>query len=221
MRTTPPAVRPITGCAKLHTITVQAQQARTDTIGFFNAFVHDNNIPQTHRFDIIVRELLTDETGQFGVRLRELALGGLGVNLLRNPVVVLEETAPKNGDFGRHAVGRLEVCREEHLLGVVSNAFESGDPVLAGRSVAGNRKVNDAIFLAPRTVQFGNQEFVAEKTERHVAATELLDDGIVFIYSEIGRCKPVTITHNFLLALICAFCFSSQLRKDYATIRKS
>src|SRR3989344_4705001 len=50
-------------------------------------------------------ELLTDEAGQFGVRLRKLALVGLGANLLRDPVVVLAEHALENGDFGRRAVG--------------------------------------------------------------------------------------------------------------------
>ena len=79
---------------------------------------------------------------------------GLGADLLRDPVVVLEEPALEDGDFGRHAVGRLEVRRTEHLLGVVAHAealaLESGDPVLAGRAVAGDREVDDAVFLVPR-----------------------------------------------------------------------
>ena len=118
--------------------TVRAQQERI-AVGVVDGFVHGNDVPQTHLLDLLVRELLTDEAGQFGVRLRELALVGLGADLLRDPVVVLEEHALENGDFGRHAVGRLEVRRTEHLLGVVSDAetvaFQTLDPVLAGRAV--------------------------------------------------------------------------------------
>ncbi len=192
--TTPPDVRPAVARAEPATIaaTARAQQART-AAGVVNGFVHGNDVPQTHGFDLLVRELLTDEASQFGVRLRELALVGLGANLLRDPVVVLEEHALENGDFGRHAARRFEVRRTEHLLGVVSDAetvaFQTLDPVLAGRAVAGDREVDDAIFLAPRTGRFGNREFVAEKTERHVVATEFLDDGVELASGEAGGCE--------------------------------
>jgi len=186
--TTPPAVRPVAARVEPATIaaTARVQQERT-AAGVVDGFVHRNDVPHTHGFDLLVRKLLTDETGQFGVRLRELALVGLGANL-HDPVVVLEEHALENGDFGRHAVGRLEIRRTEHLLGVVSDAetvaFQTLDPVLAGRTITGNREVDDAVFLTPRTDRFGNREFVAEKTERHVMATELLDDGV-----ELACCK--------------------------------
>ena len=192
--TIPPVVRPVVVRAEPATtvVTARAQQART-AAGVVDGLVHGNDVPQTHRFDLLVRELLTDEAGQFGVRLRKLALVGLGANLLRDPVVVLEEHALENGDFGRHAIGRLEVRRTEHLFGVVSDtetvAFQTLDPVLAGRAVAGDREVDDAIFLAPRTGRFGNREFVAEKTERHVVATEFLDDGVELAGREAGGCE--------------------------------
>ncbi len=174
--------------------TVRAQQARI-AVGVVDGFVHGNDPDQTHGFDLLVRELLTDEAGQFGVRLRKLALVGLGANLLRDPVVVLEEHALENRDFGRHAVGRLEVRRAEHLLGVVCDtetvAFQTLDPVLAGRAVGGDAEVDDAVFLTPRTDRFGNREFITEKTERHVVATELLDDGVELASCEAGRCEFV------------------------------
>ena len=146
--------------------TVRAQQARI-AVGVVDGFVHGNDVPQTHGFDLLVRELLTDEAGQFGVRLRELALVGLGADLLRDPVVVLEEHALENGDFGRHAVGRLEVRRTEHLLGVAAHAealaLESGDPVLASRAVAGDAEVDDPVFLAPRAKRLCHRDFTPQK----------------------------------------------------------
>jgi len=153
--TMPPVVRPDVVRVEPATsvVTVRAQQVRI-AVGVVDGFVHGNDVPQPHRFDLLVRELLTDEAGQFGVRLRELALGGLGANLLRAPVAFLEEHALENGDFGRHAVGRFEVRRTEHLLGVVSDAeTQTLDPVLAGRAVGSDAEVDDAVFFAPRTTR--------------------------------------------------------------------
>ena len=190
----PPAVRPAEVRMKPATtvVTIRVQQARI-AVGVVDWFVHGNDPDQTHRLDLLVRELLTDEAGQFGVRLRELALVGLGANLLRDPVVVLEEHALEDRDFGRHAARRLEIRRTEHLLGVVSDAetvaFQTLDPVLAGRAIAGDREVDDAVFLTPQTDRFGNREFVAEKTERHVVTTELLDDGVELASSKASGCE--------------------------------
>ena len=190
----PPEVRPAVVRVEPATIvvTVRVQQVRI-AAGVVDGLVHGNDVPQTHRFDLLVRELLTDEAGQFGFRLPQLALVGLGADLLRDPVVVLEEHALENGDFGRHAIGRLEVRRTEHLLGVVSGAetivFQTLDPVPTGRAVAGDREVDDAVFLAPRTGRFGNREFVAEKTQRHVVATELLDNGVELAGGKTGGCE--------------------------------
>ena len=196
----PPAVRPVVVRVEPATIvvTARAQQARI-AAGVVDRLVHGNDPDQPHGFDLLVRELLTDEAGQFGVRLRELALVGrsasfrISANLLRDPVVVLEEHALENSGFGRHAVGRLEVRRTEHLLGVVSDAetvaFKALDPVFAGRAVGGDAEVDDAVFLAPRTGRFGNREFVAGKTECHVVATELLDDGVELAGGKSGGCE--------------------------------
>ncbi len=192
--TIPPAARPAVVRAEPATIaaTVRAQQARI-AAGVVDGFVHDNDPDQTHLLDLLIRELLTDEASELGVRLGELALVGLGVDILRDPVVVLEGHALENRDFGRHAARRLEVRGTEHLIGVVAHAeffaFEPGDPVLAGRTVAGDREVDDAVFLVPRASRFGNREFVAEKTERHVMATELLDDGVELAGGEAGGCE--------------------------------
>jgi len=181
--TIPPEARPADPRAEPATtvVTARDQQVRI-AVGVVDGFVHYDDPPDTHGFDLLVRELLANETGQLDVRLGQLALVGFGTDLLRDPVVVLEEHALENGDFGRHATRRLEVRRTKYLIGVVADAetvaFQTLDPVLASRAVGCDAEVDDAVFLAPRTDRFGNRKFVAEKTERHVVATELLDDGI-------------------------------------------
>ena len=152
--TIPPEARPADPRAEPATtvVTARDQQVRI-AVGVVDGFVHYDDPPDTHGFDLLVRELLADEAGQLDVRLKQLALVGFGIDLLRDPVVVLEEHAPKNSDFGRHATRRLEVRRTEHLLGVVSDAetvaFQTLGPVLAGRAVAGDRKEDDVILFTP------------------------------------------------------------------------
>ena len=190
--TTPLVERPAATRVEPATIaaTVRAEQVRI-AVEVVDGFVHRNDIPQTHGFNFLVREKFADETGQFGVRLRELPLVGLGADFLRD--TVLKERAHENSDFGQDAVCRLEVRGTEHLLGTVTHAeafaLEPGDPVLAGRAVGGDAEVDDAVFLAPRAGRFGNREFVAEKTERHVVATELLDDGVELAGGKSGGCE--------------------------------
>lgn len=118
--TTPPGVRTVVGRVKPATnvVTSRVQQART-AVGVVDWLVYGNDPDQTHGFDLLIRELLTDEAGQFGVRLRELALVGLGTNLRRDSVAVLEECTLENGNFGRHATRRLEVRRAKHIPGAL------------------------------------------------------------------------------------------------------
>ncbi len=106
----PPVERPLVARLEPATIdaTVRVQQDRI-AAGVVDGFVHGNDVPQTHRFDLLVGELLTDEAGDLGVRLRELPLVGLGADHRSSPAPFLEETAFEDGDFGRHAVGRLEI----------------------------------------------------------------------------------------------------------------
>jgi hypothetical protein len=170
---TPPVVRPAEAHAEPATVVVQ--QARIAD-GVVDGFVHGNNVPQTHGFDLTIRKFLTDEAGQFGVRLGELALFGLGANLLRAPVVILKEHALENGDFGRHATRRLEVRRMEYLLGVVSDVETALDPVLTGRAVARDREVDDAVPFAPRTGRRRNREFAAQESAHTFFATEFVED---------------------------------------------
>src|SRR3989338_10195874 len=75
--TIPPVARPAVVRVEPATTvaTVRVQQVR-NAVGVVDGFVHGNDVPQTHGFDLLVRALQTDEAGQFGVRLAELALVG-------------------------------------------------------------------------------------------------------------------------------------------------
>ncbi len=187
--TRPPDARPAVVCAEPATsaVTARAQQARI-AFGVVDGLVHGNDRPQTHCFDLLVRELLADEACEFGVGLYELAYECIHPNAPRGPIVVLKEHTLENGHLGGHAAGRREVWALEHPLGVVIHpkALESGDPLLAGRAVRSDGEVDDAVFLAPRVGWFAHHNLAAEKTERHVVATELLDDGVELAGSEAG-----------------------------------
>ena len=157
--TTPLAARHAVVCVEPATkvVTVRAQQGQT-AAGVVDGFVHDDDPPEAHGFDLLIRELLTDEADQFDVRLRELTLIGLDADLFCDPVVVLEEHTLEDSNFCRHATRRPKVRRTEYLLGEVSDpetvTGETLDPVFAGCAVTRDREVDDAIFLAPLLFTF-------------------------------------------------------------------
>lgn len=152
--TVPLAVRPRVARVEPATaiVVVHAEHARS-AVKALDGFVHDSYPPEAHYPKLLISELLADQASDFGIRLPELALFGLGANIIRDPVVVLEEPALENGDFSRHAGGRLEVRRTEYAICVVSHAetlaLQARDPVLTGRAVALHREVDDTVFLAP------------------------------------------------------------------------
>ncbi len=181
--TTPPAVRPAVARVQPATIVApgRAEQARNAS-GIFDGFVHSNDPPETHRFDLLVREVLADEAGNLSVGLRQLAFVGLGTNLLRDPIVVLEEHALEDGDLGGDTGGRPEVRRTKHALGVIPDpeafALEPFDPLGTGRAVGRNAEM----------------------------AIESLDDGVRLAGRKVGRCE--FSTHGFVsLPLVGHFHF--------------
>ncbi len=211
--TVPPAARLAVARAQPATtiVTVRVEQGRSAT-GILDGFVHGNDPPKTHRLDLLVRKHFTDKAGDFGVRGFELALGRECTNLLGDPIVIiLEEHALEDGDFGRHARGRLEVLGPEHALGVISDAeaflLEARDPFLAGRSIALDREVDDTVLLAPGTLEFGNRGFATEELQRSIMATEFLDDGVQLSGGKTGRCEFCACAHGYLLALTWAVSF--------------
>jgi len=199
--TIPPAVRlavvrvqPATTVAP-----VRAEQVR-NAAGILDRFVHSDDPYHAHGFDVLVREVLADEAGHFGVRRGQLALVGLGTNLLRDPIAVLEEHALEDGDLGGDTRGRLEVRRAKHAFGVVARtealALKTLDPLGTGRAVGRDAEVDDAVLFTPVASRFRNRELALEELDCAVMATEFLDDGVQLAGRKVGRCE--FSTHGFI-----------------------
>ena len=177
----PPVVRPVAVRVQpaTTTATVHAKQARTAN-GTLDGFMHGNDPPETHLLDLLVGKLLTDETGDFGVRGFEHTGGRECANLLGGSIVVLEEHALEDGNLGHDATSRLEVFGPEHALGIVPDpeAFllEACDPFLAGRAVTRDREVDDTILLAPGTLGFDHDGFTTEKPVHPLFTSKLVPD---------------------------------------------
>lgn len=136
----PPVARSAAVRVKPVTMAVmaRAQQARI-AVKVVDGLVHDNDAPQSHRFDLLIRELLANEAHDLDVGGGEFTLTGIDEDLPRDQIIVLKEYALENSDLGGYAVGWREVRRTEHLLGVATHpralALESDDPFSASCSV--------------------------------------------------------------------------------------
>jgi hypothetical protein len=210
---TPPAARLVAERAQPATTAdpVGVEQARTAE-GILDRFVHSNDPDQVHGFNVFVREVFPDEAGHFGVRCGQLALVGLGTNLLRDPIVVLEEHALEDGDLGGDTGGRLEIRRAEHAFSVVAQTealvLETLDPLGTSRAVGCNAEVDDAVLFTPVASRFRNRELslALEELDCAVMATEFLDDGVQLAGRKVGRCE--FSTHGFIsLPLVGHFRF--------------
>lgn len=206
-----PVVRLVVARAQPATnaVPVRAEQARI-AVGILDRFVHGNDPPETHRFDLLVREVLADKAGDLGVGLRQFTLVGLGTNLFHDPIVVLEEHALEDGDLGGDTGGRLEIRRAEHAFGVVAQtealALETLDPLGTSRAVGRNAEVDDAVLFTPVASRFGNRQLALEELDCAVMATEFLDDGVQLAGRKVGRCE--FSTHGFVsLPLVGHFHF--------------
>lgn len=157
--------------------------------------MHDNDKQQAHLLDLLVSELLADEAGQFGIRYDKLALVGLGTNLALDAGVVLEELALEDSYFGGHAARRYETGRTEHLLGVVFEAetvsFQTLDPVLAGRAVAGDREVDDSIFLTPRSLLLHKRR----NASQYVSVLKNIRDVLLNLWSCCSQLRQINPSH--------------------------
>lgn len=71
--------------------------------------MHNDDPDQAHGFDVLVREVLADETGNLGVGLRQLALVGLGTNYRCDPIADPEEPTLEDRDLTHDTGGWLEV----------------------------------------------------------------------------------------------------------------
>lgn len=135
--------------------TIRIEQVRV-AIGVLDGLVHRDDTPETHVFDLLVGEHDTDETGDFGVGSDVLPLGGFRTDVSCDAFVIREERALHDDDLGYDALGRLEVGRQEDLLGIVANVvaglFQALDPAGTCGAVGRDREADDDIFFAPGTV---------------------------------------------------------------------
>ncbi len=160
-------------------VTARVEQARI-AIGVLDGLVHRDDTPETHVFNLLVGEHDTDETGDFGVGSDVLPLGCFRTDVSCDAFVIREERALHDDDLGYDTLGRLEVGRQEDLLGVAADVvtvvFQAFDPAGTRGAVGRDREADDAIFFAPRTDDFGKRQFVTQKATSTFHSAELVEN---------------------------------------------
>lgn len=133
------------------TVPVGAEQARTP-VGILDGFVHRDDVPQTHSFQLLIRERVADQTGDLPVRLEPTFLVGGRTNLLRDTVAVADLLARTHHDVVGDAVGRsgsipenaLSIVRDTiwFAFGILFLVLEIGDTFFAGPSIGYHGEMN-------------------------------------------------------------------------------
>jgi len=175
----PPIAGPVTARAQPATTVIAARaQEAWIAIGILDGLVENHDPIKTHGLQLLVREHFPDEARNLGVGLGQLPLVGILSDLAGDAVAVRKQHSLEHRDFGRDAIGGLEIRGAEHTLGVISDAevflLEALDPTLAGGAIGGNGEINHSIFLAPATCRFGDHELVREELLNAFLATELV-----------------------------------------------
>ena len=131
----------------------------------FDRLVHGGDVPETHRLDFLVGELLTNETDNFCVGRSEHTLARLDTDILGDTFLVLEEHALENSDLDGYAGRGFKVIRPKNALGVVADPetifLQSLDPLRTSGTVRSDRKVDDPVFLTPGAGRFRHHQFAA------------------------------------------------------------
>ncbi len=134
-------------------------------MGTLDRIVHRDDPPQAHGRDLGVREHVSDETGQLGVGLDELAAGRLladvlaGASSVALPQDPLEDSNLRRDAVCRYEPGRKQDARGEHADGRALR-LEVGDPGLTTHAVGGHRKRDDSVPLSPWRHRFGDYAIV-------------------------------------------------------------
>ena len=155
IHTTPPAAR--VAIERVEPPTYYAVAVSTEKVlsaaGIIDGFVHRDEPDQTHRFDVLIREILADEAGYFGIGFCELPLVGLGANLARDTILVGEKLSFENHAVVRDAGGRLEIRRVQDILRPFGQPevflLQTSNPLRTSRAVGGDGEVDDAVLLHP------------------------------------------------------------------------
>ena len=111
----PEAVKSVIVGVEPTTITapVRAEQAR-NAVGILDGFMHRDDVPQTHNFQLLVRERVSDQAGDLPVRLEPTFLVSRRTNLLRDTVTVADLLAGTHHDVVGDAVGRRFAALDVH-----------------------------------------------------------------------------------------------------------
>ena len=133
----PPIAGPVTARAQPATTVIAARaQEAWIAIGILDGLVENHDPIKTHGLQLLVREHFPDEARNLGVGLGQLPLVGILSDLAGDAVAVRKQHSLEHRDFGRDAIGGLEIRGAEHTLGVISDAevflLEALDPTLAG-----------------------------------------------------------------------------------------
>lgn len=124
----------------VNAVTERGQEVR-EVVGILDRIVHRDDPPETHLFDLLVREHRSDEAGYFCIGLGELAPVSLLADVLGGAILIATPQDPlEYHDLSRDAIGRLEVGREKHALGVrthrQASRLKTRDPFRPSRAVA-------------------------------------------------------------------------------------
>ncbi len=140
--------------------------------------MHNEDPNETHGFNLLVREHVTDETGDFGVGLVPCAAGSFGADLLGEAIVFLEQPSFEHRDFSGDAARRFEVGRVEQAFGVVFHvpavSIEALDPLRTSSTVGRNGEVNHTVLFTPGASWYRNHKLTAEEALNTIHTTEFV-----------------------------------------------
>jgi len=175
----PPIARPAVEGAQATTDNAPTStEEKRNTARIFDGVAHDDNPPETHFLQFLVREFLADEAGDFRIRLFELPPFSFSANLASDAVVVIEERALNDGNLGGDTLGGFEVLVAENAFGVTLHiiilAFKAGNPPFPSRAIAGDREVDYAVLLTPGFGWFGDADFSTKESRDSFFSTELV-----------------------------------------------
>lgn len=153
---TPLVVKVAVVCAETAAVATAGRtkkQVHTSTRTLYR-IVHGDDHRKAHLLDLLVRELVTDETSDFDIGLSELPTLCFGED--EDPVaeIKIKDFAIDDSDINRDAgIHWPKVLGMERALRKPINftifAFKALDPLLPTHAVRGDREVDDPVLYAP------------------------------------------------------------------------
>lgn len=113
--------------------------------------MHHNDIPQTHLFQLLVRERVADQAGDLPMRFEPTFLVGGRTDLLRDTVAVADLLARAHHDVVGDTARRYFGCVIQHLACIVADSpavtLEVAFPLFAGEAIRGEREEDVALVI--------------------------------------------------------------------------